>query len=122
MSSKFGWSLPPGCSMRDIDPDPGPCQVCGRDPDGDCLCPECPTCGAYGDPKCYESHGLVRTPEQIASRKAYDDACERDAKVQAAADAEYERTSMQAWEQEDPEQFMRLKTQPGFGIVPGVYE
>lgn len=78
----FGWSLPPGVSMRDIDPDPGPCQVCGRDPSGDCLCPECPTCGVFGDPECYEKHGLVRTPEQIESRKLYDEQRAHDAQVE----------------------------------------
>lgn len=94
--------------MSDIDPPDRPCDVCGRDPSGDCLCPECPVCGDTGNPKCYdggpafgdESHGLVRTPEQIASRAAYEAAREADAKVEAAADAEYERTAMQAWEHE----------------------
>lgn len=63
--SIFGWSLPPGCNSL-----PGeeeyPCEVCGLFPDY-CICPECPECGTQGDPECYESHGLVRTDEQIAT-------------------------------------------------------
>jgi hypothetical protein len=43
----------------DYDP---PCRVCGLDPAGSCICPECPVCGAQGDPKCYgfDGHGLFR--------------------------------------------------------------
>jgi hypothetical protein len=29
-----------------------PCPSCGMDP-ADCICPECPVCGAQGDPVCY---------------------------------------------------------------------
>jgi hypothetical protein len=66
----FGWSLPPGVSMNDIDPPDRPCEVCGKFTD-DCICQECPKCSSYGDPKCYEKHGLVRTKEQKASFKEY---------------------------------------------------
>ena len=59
----FGWSLPPGCSMRDIDPPEQPCEVCGEYPDN-CICPECPICYDYGNPRCYLEHGLRRTEEQ----------------------------------------------------------
>lgn len=66
MRSIFGWSLPPGVSHSDIDPPSGPCEICGQNVDADeCICPECPECGAYGDPDCYEKHWLVRTEEQI---------------------------------------------------------
>jgi hypothetical protein len=62
--SLFGWSLPPGCHTL-----PGeeeyPCEVCNGFPESDCICPECPECGGYGDPDCYKNHGLVKTPEQI---------------------------------------------------------
>ena len=64
-NNPFVWSYPPGCSGPP-DHDDQPCMICGLFPD-DCICPECPTCEAYGDPKCYEEHGLVRSPEQIAS-------------------------------------------------------
>lgn len=30
----------------------GPCDVCGEFVDS-CICPECPECGAQGDPHCY---------------------------------------------------------------------
>ena len=45
-------------------PDPGdfPCDVCGLFPDDDCVCPECPVCGAYGDPACYLDNELYRHP------------------------------------------------------------
>jgi hypothetical protein len=40
----------------------------------ECICPECPSCGAHGDPDCYvdskttkdAGHWLTRSPEQIA--------------------------------------------------------
>lgn len=80
--SAFGWSLPPGCSMRDIDPPELPCEVCGVDVDS-CICPECPVCQTNGDPICYEAHGLTRTPEQIAGRERL----EQHWKDEAAADA-----------------------------------
>ena len=32
----------------------GPCECCGNDP-ADCICPECPTCGAQGDSRCYDA-------------------------------------------------------------------
>ena len=62
--SIFGWSYPPGCSGP---PDePAICEVCNGDVDADrCICPECPVCGNYGDPDCYENHGMVMTFEQI---------------------------------------------------------
>ncbi len=37
----------------------GPCEVCGL-PVLKCKCPECPQCGNWGDPKCYENHGLKK--------------------------------------------------------------
>jgi hypothetical protein len=65
----FGWSYPPGCnSVPGDEPDP-PCEICGGDievepEDGGCICPECPVCGSYGDPRCYIEHGSRRTEEQ----------------------------------------------------------
>lgn len=75
MSRMFGWSLPPGVTQRMIDEqcEDGPCAVCGRSIDA-CLCPECPTCGAQGDPSCYDHHDLTRSAFQIAS---YREAVER---------------------------------------------
>lgn len=61
-----GYNLPPGCTVADIERAMGtdqPCAMCGQSAD-ECCCPECPECGAYGDPHCYECHGLVRTPVQ----------------------------------------------------------
>lgn len=101
MSSPFGWSYPPGCS--------GPpehdesCQVCGAYDVDQCVCPECPECGGVGDPSCYESHGMVRTPRQIdlfASRMAREEA---QAKAEAdwlANFAEEEREYFDALEEE----------------------
>jgi len=77
MSGKFGWSLPPGVSYADIDPKEGPCDVCGLSVD-ECICPECPVCGGVGDPKCYETHELVRTPKQISGRAALEDLWRRE--------------------------------------------
>lgn len=65
--SIFGWSLPPGVTNRMIEDaagHEGPCEACGR-PVDDCICPECPQCGATGDVICYELHGLHLTTEQL---------------------------------------------------------
>ena len=80
--SIFGWSLPPGCTHRMIEEqcEEGPCAVCAMDP-ADCICLECPECGAQGDPKCYEprhsekhwdgpnGHGLKLNKAQCLSRQ-----------------------------------------------------
>lgn len=68
--SIFGWSYPPGCSGP---PDPADqiCELCGKFVD-DCVCPECPVCEAFGDPVCYEKHGLIRTEEQNKSLAEYE--------------------------------------------------
>lgn len=71
----FGWDLPPGCSQADVDAAmgvdyEGTCKVCAglidfpEERDG-CICPECEECGEWGDPICYEEHGLVKSEEQI---------------------------------------------------------
>lgn len=61
----FGWSYPPGCSGPPDDNE-GPCQVCGQG-EVDCICPECPECGAFGDPKCYQGpqQHLTKTIIQV---------------------------------------------------------
>jgi hypothetical protein len=64
-----GWNLPPGCSTRHIEDAFGseaPCDVCGLWCE-ECICPECPVCQTYGDPKCYEEHGMRRSKAQIDS-------------------------------------------------------
>lgn len=74
MRSMFGWSYPPGAANDPNAPynqGDEPCEVCGNFPD-DCICPECPECGDYGNPACYDTtsshyHGLTRTQEQIDS-------------------------------------------------------
>lgn len=77
MSHLFGWSLPPGVSMRDIDPPERPCEVCGGLADSGCICPECTVCGSHGDPICYLFHGLERSEEQ-SLQFAYMEAIEED--------------------------------------------
>lgn len=62
--SMFGWDYPPGVNSVPGDEDEGPCEVCGNDVDN-CICPECPECGTYGDPGCYLNHGLELTLEQV---------------------------------------------------------
>jgi hypothetical protein len=89
-SGIFGWSLPPGVTMNDIDPPERPCEVCGIEA-GNCICPECPVCGEAGNPECYEAHGLVRTPEQIAGRKMYDEQRAKD----VAADSKWEMAQVE---------------------------
>lgn len=81
----FGWSYPPGCSGTPAD-EPCQCAVCYLI--DDCVCPECPTCGAQGDPKCYESHGLKLNLEQERSRITIEAAmkAEREAESGMAED------------------------------------
>lgn len=76
------FNMPPGCSPRDIpgnDADES-CAVCCQFID-DCKCPECPTCGSVGDPRCYEdiepdelikSHGMRLSLHQHATRAAFE--------------------------------------------------
>jgi hypothetical protein len=71
----FGWSYPPGAANDPNAPynqTDQPCEVCGKFPDN-CICPECPNCGAYGDPHCYDNHGLVRTEAQTCSYAEYEE-------------------------------------------------
>lgn len=75
--SVFGWSYPPGAASDPNAPynqTDGLCAVCCRD-EVDCVCPECPECGASGDPNCYMSkmnpfngHGMKLTREQVIGR------------------------------------------------------
>ncbi len=64
-----GSSHPPGCSgPSEYDP---LCEVCGGAVDSnEYIWPECLVCGEIGAPTCYEMHGLVKTPAQIAQRAA----------------------------------------------------
>jgi hypothetical protein len=65
-----GWNLPPGCTDADIERaygGEGPCAVCGQALEA-CVCPECGTCGAQGDPKCYADHGLRLSKAQEIAR------------------------------------------------------
>jgi hypothetical protein len=45
----------------------GWCEVCGKD-ESICICPQCPVCEEYGNPKCYTDHGMTLTTEQITSK------------------------------------------------------
>lgn len=79
--------------------DEGPCDVCGR-PIDLCICPECPTCHAHGDPACYDggtagfdfatnrpikypSHNMTRSAFQIAGRQTLDAQIRREIKEMA---------------------------------------
>jgi hypothetical protein len=87
-------SYPPGCSSVPGDDDDGICYVCATVVD-DCICPECPTCGAVGDPKCYDAHGLTRSPEQIRRFTALEEAAAQRNRDEAefwAQEAERERS------------------------------
>ncbi len=100
----FGWSLPPGCGRLPGEEPIGPCDVCGRDPesfnlDSCCICPECQECGSQGDPKCYDQHGMVRTPEQISSRAAFDDRLRIELEGESKRAEEAERSAKE-WEEE----------------------
>lgn len=79
----FGWSLPPGCGTLPGEEDEGPCEVCGHAIDY-CICKECQKCGTYGDPECYETHGMVRTRAQIEGRAKLDEMMRAQAERDAA--------------------------------------
>ena len=89
----FGWSLPPGCTHRMIDEaygQEGPCECCGKMVD-DCICEECLQCGEYGDPKCYKSHGMIYSTEQLSGQHELQDSIEADCKVDDALYEEWQK-------------------------------
>lgn len=63
-------NLPPGVTQRMIEAAYGedsPCAICGLWPD-DCVCPECPVCGTFGDSSCYSPstlHDCGRNHDQV---------------------------------------------------------
>lgn len=74
-----GSNYSPGCSSVPGD-EPIFCAVC-LESDANCVCPECPTCGEYGNPECYgldwvymdgpifgrKFHGMATTDQQRAT-------------------------------------------------------
>ena len=71
----FGWDYPPGCNSVPGDEPEEPCEVCGGFVDAstfECICPECPECGDYGNPDCYVYHSLRRTEEQKFQKEIMD--------------------------------------------------
>jgi hypothetical protein len=99
MRNIFGWDLPPGCTHADIDRAAGvgqPCDMCGLDVDSEeCICEECPVCGAYGDPYCYEHHGMPYNMAQYMTLK------EQEAKWEEEARAENEYYEQMMKEEEE---------------------
>jgi hypothetical protein len=112
----FGWDLPPGVTQRMIDDQFGteaPCDVCGKWAD-DCICPECPVCGEYGNPACYaadgdflpdpqRTHGLTRSDAQVRTYAEFQ--AEQDALAAAwtaYAAAEYQAECIRAWADHAP--------------------
>jgi hypothetical protein len=78
-----------------------PCAVCCMDP-ADCICPECPTCSAQGDPKCYAEHGLKLNRDQAIYRQrmvVFMIAQRLDEEKQALA--VYETSEYAEWELDD---------------------
>lgn len=43
------------------------CKVCENEKD-ECICPECPTCGDTGEPRCYKDHVLRLNVSQLINR------------------------------------------------------
>lgn len=86
----FGWSYPPGAANDPFAPynqQEGPCGVCGHF-ENECICPECPTCGSVGDPRCYNKiHGLTRSAEQEQSLAAHEAEWAETARQEAEAEA-----------------------------------
>jgi len=90
-NSIFGWSLPPGVSNRIIDEAygvEGPCEMCGGDPEShikanQCICPECPECGGFGDPSCYGQGHLPYNMAQYMQLKELEQQWEEEARGEA---------------------------------------
>ena len=78
---RSGWNMPPGCFHVPGDED-YPCEICGNSVD-DCVCPECPKCSEYGNPKCYSGKKphLILNAEQVKEANIHIDEMfkERDA-------------------------------------------
>lgn len=70
--------------------DEGPCIICGKSV-VDCICPECPTCGSQGDPKCYreKDHPLRLSMPQIIANQEYKIAVMREQFADRLASAEH---------------------------------
>jgi hypothetical protein len=83
----FGWNYPPGCNGPPGD-EAGPCAICGKH-EHICICPECPQCGSVGDPACYKSHGMMKSPEQIESLAQAERGWQEMASHDASADQAY---------------------------------
>lgn len=112
--SIFGWDLPPGCTHRQIEEAAGfdlPCLICGLVPD-ECICPECPVCSAYGDPKCYLEHGLRRTEEQKFSLEV----TKREEELWIQQDNDYWESIVEDMCDED-EDLMYIDTEEGIYFV-----
>ena len=43
----------------------GQCDVCLRGAESDCDCPECPVCGATGDPNCYDARHMKPMADSV---------------------------------------------------------
>lgn len=58
-----------------------PCAVCGQH-EAHCLCHECPVCGEFGCPQCYEASGCGQalSEVQLASRERVSSEQEEEAK------------------------------------------
>ena len=99
MRSIFGWDLPPGCSQADIDRAAGmgqPCEMCGQSVDNDdCICEECPVCFSYGDPYCYEHHGMEYNIAQYLLLMEQEKIWEEEAR--------YENAMYEKWAKEEEE-------------------
>lgn len=93
-----------------------PCDVCGKWAD-DCICPECPVCGEYGNTRCYTGglfdHGLIRTPEQESSFAAFCKSCDDEAAYyNALAEAEEEAKALEEQIEEENKEYWESITNP----------
>lgn len=89
-----------------------PCDVCGK-PTDSCICPQCPTCGEYGSLNCYNSHGLIRTPEQESSFAAFCKSCDDEAAYyDALAQAEEEAKVLAEEIEEENKDYWESITNP----------
>lgn len=67
MTLRSGFNMPPGCFRTPAD-EPSNCIICFC-PDDSCICPECPTCGEFGNPTCYEEPVGIYSNHRGKARK-----------------------------------------------------
>lgn len=92
--------------------DDGPCIICGKSVD-DCICPECPSCGGHGDPKCYreKNHPLRLSMAQVIAHQEYKIAAMKERFADQLSSAEYHLSMLHQQKSVEPHDYMDVLPQ-----------